>query len=218
MWKPTTEILHYVKQICLLVQVAGSPTNISQLQKPKTRKWVYSKTFWSILKVCRVKMAAHVTCPCNNKEHQNYLSILHTKKWSCLQHTKCQNILLYNLLLKLNSKDQSYKINYCVNHIQLNRLEQLFWYTTTISPILKFLLLPSHFWHSCKDCRYSFFPRDKNSLAMSWICWKSFLQHIWGLEKSPGGGKNTFDFMVRMFTGANAADLLDYWKLLRSGA
>ena len=33
MWKPTTEIL--IKQRCLLVQVAGSPTNISQLQKPK---------------------------------------------------------------------------------------------------------------------------------------------------------------------------------------
>ena len=34
-WKPTTEILYYVKQICLLVQVAGSPTNKSQLLKPK---------------------------------------------------------------------------------------------------------------------------------------------------------------------------------------
>ena len=33
--KPTTEILYYVKQRCLLVQVAGSPTNICQLQKPK---------------------------------------------------------------------------------------------------------------------------------------------------------------------------------------
>ena len=27
------KILYYVKQRCLLVQVAGSPTNISQLQK-----------------------------------------------------------------------------------------------------------------------------------------------------------------------------------------
>ena len=112
MWKPTTEIL--IKQRCLLVQVAGSPTNISQLQKPKTRKWVYSKTFWSILKVCRVKMAAYVTCPCNTKEHQNYLCIV--------QHTKCQNILLYNLLLNLNANNQSYKINDCVNYLQLNRL------------------------------------------------------------------------------------------------
>ena len=73
-------------------------------------------------------MAAYVTCPCNTKEHQNYLSTvqnfwgIYTKKWSCLQYTKCENILLYNLLLKLNSKDQSYKINYCVNYLQLNRL------------------------------------------------------------------------------------------------
>ena len=33
--KPTTEILYYVKQRCLLVQVVDSPANISQLQKPK---------------------------------------------------------------------------------------------------------------------------------------------------------------------------------------
>ena len=58
-------------------------------------------------------MAARVTWPCITKEHQNYLFILqnfsgiYTKKWSCLQHTKRQNILLYNLLLKLKSKDQS---------------------------------------------------------------------------------------------------------------
>ena len=34
-WKPATEVLYYIKQRCLLVQVADSPTNISQLQKPK---------------------------------------------------------------------------------------------------------------------------------------------------------------------------------------
>ena len=35
------------------------------------------------------------------------------KKWSYLQYTKCQNILIiYNLLFKRNSKDQSFKINY----------------------------------------------------------------------------------------------------------
>ena len=34
-WKPTTEIFDYVKQRCLLLQVTGSATNISQLQKPK---------------------------------------------------------------------------------------------------------------------------------------------------------------------------------------
>ena len=37
------------------------------------------------------------------------------KKCSCLQHTKCQNILIYNFLFKHKSKDQSYKINYTFN-------------------------------------------------------------------------------------------------------
>ena len=49
-------------------------------------------------------MAAHVTCPCNTKEHQNYLYTfqhfwgIYIKTWSCLQHAKYQNILIYNLL------------------------------------------------------------------------------------------------------------------------
>ena len=34
-------------------------------------------------------------------------------------------------------------------------LETLVLYTTTISPILKFVLLPSHFWFSCKGFTYS---------------------------------------------------------------
>ena len=34
-WKPTSEILYYIKQRCLLVQVSGSRNNISQLQEPK---------------------------------------------------------------------------------------------------------------------------------------------------------------------------------------
>ena len=35
------------------------------------------------------------------------------------EHTKWQNILIYNLLFKLNSKHQSFKINYCANYLQL---------------------------------------------------------------------------------------------------
>ena len=57
-------------------------------------------------------MAAHVTCSCNTKEHHNYFSKIsgvYTQKKG-------------HLLFKLNSKDQSVKINYCVNYIQLNRL------------------------------------------------------------------------------------------------
>ena len=65
-------------------------------------------------------------------------------------------------------------------------LETLFWYTTTISLILKFLFLPSHIWSSCKDCRYSFFQQDQNLLAICWIqfVWFStiyirFEKHFW---------------------------------------
>ena len=89
---------------------------------------MYSKTFSSLLKLCKVKIAAPVTCPCNTKEHNNYVRIFQnfwgicTKQWPCLQHTKCQIILIYNLLFKLNSKAQSFKIDYCVNYLQLNRL------------------------------------------------------------------------------------------------
>ena len=34
-WKSTSEIISYIKQRCLLVQVSGSRNNISQLQEPK---------------------------------------------------------------------------------------------------------------------------------------------------------------------------------------
>ena len=73
--------------------------------------------------VCRGKMAAYVTCPCNTKEHQKYLSIFQNF-WGI--HTKnkqnCQNIIKYNLLKNKNSKDKSFKISYCFNYLQLNRL------------------------------------------------------------------------------------------------
>ena len=45
MQKPTTEILYYVKQSCLLVQVAASPTNIIQLQKKKHQSECIQKPF-----------------------------------------------------------------------------------------------------------------------------------------------------------------------------
>ena len=37
-------------------------------------------------------------------------------------HKKCQNVLTYTLLFKLKSKYESFKINYCVNYLQLSRL------------------------------------------------------------------------------------------------
>ena len=39
------KILYYVKQKCLLVQVAGSPTNISQLQKNQKHQSEYVQKF-----------------------------------------------------------------------------------------------------------------------------------------------------------------------------
>ena len=87
-------------------------------------------------------------------------------------------------------------------------LEILLWYTTTIFPILKFFLLPSRFWCSCKDCRYFFFKQNQKSLAMSWIPCQPFLLYISGLENSPGSGETTFYFMVRMLTGDKGCRLV----------
>ena len=97
------KILYYVKQRCLLVQVAGSPTNISQLQKePKHQsKWVYPKTFWSILKVSWFKVAAHVTCPCNTKEHQNYLTIFQNY-WGIYIYKKMVLFTTYKMSKHIN--------------------------------------------------------------------------------------------------------------------
>ena len=87
-------------------------------------------------------------------------------------------------------------------------LETLFWYTTTISLILKFLFLPSHIWSSCKDCRYSFFQWDQNLLAICWLHHQHFLLYISGLKNSSGSGETTFDFMVRIFTGGKGCRLV----------
>ena len=87
-------------------------------------------------------------------------------------------------------------------------LETWFWYTTATSPILKFFLLPSHFWCSCKDCRYYFFQRDQNALAMCWIRRQRFILYISGLENFPGSAETTFYFMVRMLTGDKGCRLV----------
>ena len=98
-WKLITELLHYVKQICLLVQFACSPTNFSQLQKTKHQSESVFKNLLSS-KGSQSQMVGNVTCPCNTKEHQNFLSIFenfwgfYTKKWSYFQHKNCQNINL----------------------------------------------------------------------------------------------------------------------------
>ena len=73
---------------------------------------MYSKTFWSIVKVCRVKMAARVTWPCITKEHKNYLSIL--QNFSGI-YTK--NGLVYNIQ---NVKTYYYLICYWSSNQKTN--------------------------------------------------------------------------------------------------
>ena len=103
----------YVKQRCLLVQVAGSPTNMSQLATKGTKTSIKVSISKNVLKYSKgnlIQSGCSCYMPINTKEHQNYLTIFQNywgiyyiyKKWSCLQHTKCQNILIYNLLLELN--------------------------------------------------------------------------------------------------------------------
>ena len=50
-------------------------------------------------------------------------------------------------------------------------LEILFWYTTIISPILKFLLLPWHFWRSCKHCS----TLSSSKTKTHWQCVRYFV-------------------------------------------
>ena len=57
---------------------------------------------------------------------------------------------------------------------------------------LKFIFLLSHFWYSCKDCRYSSLQQDQNSSAKCWI--HETLETI-------------FDSMVNIFTGDNGCEL-----------
>ena len=44
------------------------------------------------------------------------------------------------------------------------------WIKSKISPTLRFFVLLSYFWHSCKDCSWSFFQQNQTSLAIYWIC------------------------------------------------
>ena len=92
--------------------------------------------------------------------------------------------------------------------------ETLTWYTITISPILKFLFLSSHFWNSWKDWRYFSLHWDGNSLQMSWMHCQPFLQYISGLENAPGGGETIFDLWLGCSQVTMAVDLLEHLELL----
>ena len=71
----------------------------------------------------------------------------------------------------------------------------------TISPTFKFLLMFVNLFISWSDCKNSFFQRHQNSFTMCWTCLHLLRLYKSGLEKSPGGGKVIFDFMVKRFDG-----------------
>ena len=51
-----------------------------------------------------------------------------------------------------------------------------------------------------------FFDLAQNLFAMSWTFLHLRLLKMSGLSKTPGGGKVTFGFIVRMLAGANCPD------------
>ena len=110
-WKPTTEKLYYVKQRCLRVQGASSLTNISQSQQPKHQSERIQKHSEDFYKFVKSKWLPH---------HSKISGVFMQKKCYCLQHTKSQNISIYNLLFKHNSKKYLKLIS--VNYPQLNTL------------------------------------------------------------------------------------------------
>ena len=71
----------------------------------------------------------------------------------------------------------------------------------TISPALKFLLVFVHFLLSWSDCKNSFLQRHQNLFNMCRTRLRLLRLYKYGLEKSPGGGKIIFDFMVKRFDG-----------------
>ena len=70
----------------------------------------------------------------------------------------------------------------------------------TISPTFKFLLVFVYFFISWSDCKNAFLQRHQKSFTMFWTRPILPLYKL-GLEKSPGGDKFIFDFMVKRFDG-----------------
>ena len=102
MWKSTTETLYHVKQRCLLVQVAGSPaSNENQNIKMKvfknflkSSKSLQKPKWLPMLHACVTLKSIKIICVYSK------ISGVFIQKYSCLQHIKFQNILIYNLFSK----------------------------------------------------------------------------------------------------------------------
>ena len=110
-WKPTTKNAGLSKTKMLLVQFPGSSTNISHLQKNQKHQGEYVQKFSEVFyrlpeSKWLLMLHAHET-PKRIKNiwlASEITGVYIYKKWSCLRHKKCQNILIYNFLLEHNWK------------------------------------------------------------------------------------------------------------------
>ena len=69
-------------------------------------------------------------------------------------------------------------------------------FSSTMSPIQKFLDILTHFWRSCKVCINSFLHLLQNSLLRCWILLHLPSQYKLGFWKTPGGSITTFALIV----------------------
>ena len=74
-------------------------------------------------------------------------------------------------------------------------------FSSTMSPMQKFLDILTHFWRSCKVWINSFLHLLQNSLLRCWILLHLLLQYKSGFWKTPGGGITTFVFIVSILFG-----------------
>ena len=74
-------------------------------------------------------------------------------------------------------------------------------FSSTMSPMQKFLDILTHFWRSCKVWINSFLHLLQNSLLRCWILLHLLLHYKSGFWKTPGGGITTFAFIVSILFG-----------------
>ena len=111
-WKSTTKNVVLCKTKMLLVQFPGSSTNISQLQKNQKHQSEYVQKFSAVFyrlaeSQWLLMLHAHET-PKRIKNiwlASEITGVYIYKKWTCLRHEKCQNILIYKFLLEHNWKE-----------------------------------------------------------------------------------------------------------------
>ena len=119
---------------------------------------------------------------------------------------------IFNLTLRTNPFSSKYV--FMTLHRSQSFLMVLASCKITISPTFKFLLFYVHFFFSLSDCKNSFLQRHQNSFTMFWTHLHLLRLYKSGLEKSPGGGRNRFDFMVKRFDGERGKLLAESLMLL----